>query len=202
MGKTMTILISPFVVAFMVGCKANQNKPDCDSWRDRLVDLVQQGSLKSDTIKFQRALALSDSVLSVDTTADNRRFCYYNRSIILNSLGRTEEGWKNKELEMLTLPENNLERLLFMAIKNEEEHKKDSAEFFLDKALSVCECMLEKEFDENVVVYKVRALYIRLGEKSAKCYLNSQVAKHPESEVLRWINDNWEGYTDGYAKFI
>ena len=189
-------------MVLIIGCKANQNKPDCDSWRDRLVDLVQQGSLKSDTIKFQRALALSDSVLSVDTTADNRRFCYYNRSIILNSLGRTEEGWKNKELEMLTLPENNLERLLFMAIKNEEEHKKDSAEFFLDKALSVCECMLEKEFDENVVVYKVRALYIRLGEKSAKCYLNSQVAKHPESEVLRWINDNWEGYTDGYAKFI
>lgn len=195
-------MILLFAVVLIIGCKANQNKPDCDSWRDRLVDLVQQGSLKSDTIKFQRALALSDSVLSVDTTADNRRFCYYNRSIILNSLGRTEEGWKNKELEMLTLPENNLERLLFMAIKNEEEHKKDSAEFFLDKALSVCECMLEKEFDENVVVYKVRALYIRLGEKSAKCYLNSQVAKHPESEVLRWINDNWEGYTDGYAKFI
>ncbi len=198
--KNLMILL--FAVVLIIGCKANQNKPDCDSWRDRLVDLVQQGSLKSDTIKFQRALALSDSVLSVDTTTDNRRFCYYNRSIILNSLGRTEEGWKNKELEMLTLPENNLERLLFMAIKNEEEHKKDSAEFFLDKALSVCECMLEKEFDENVVVYKVRALYIRLGEKSAKCYLNSQVAKHPESEVLRWINDNWEGYTDGYAKFI
>ena len=108
--KNLMILL--FAVVLIIGCKANQNKPDCDSWRDRLVDLVQQGSLKSDTIKFQRALALSDSVLSVDTTTDNRRFCYYNRSIILNSLGRTEEGWKNKELEMLTLPENNLERLL------------------------------------------------------------------------------------------
>ena len=137
--KNLMILL--FAVVLIIGCKANQNKPDCDSWRDRLVDPVQQGSLKSDTIKFQRALALSDSVLSVDTTTDNRRFCYYNRSIILNSLGRTEEGWKNKELEMLTLPENNLERLLFMAIKMTRNTRRIRRSFSLIKLCrfaSVC----------------------------------------------------------------
>lgn len=185
-----------FIIAVAIGCKANQDKSDCNSLRDSLAALIQQGTLNNDTVMLKNAIAISDSLLSVDTTSVNRIFCYHHRSIIFSSLGQVDEAKKNFELEMMCLPEDNLERLLFMAVKNIQEQKRDLADPYLAKLLSICELAQQKEFSEDFTMYTIKALYLRDGEEKAKEYLHQQLTKHPNSQILHYMKDNWKSFTN------
>ena len=138
-----------------------------------------------------KALNLSDSLLSIDTASFSRRLCYHNRAIILNSLGRKEEAMKNAEMEMNLLPEDNPQRLLFVAVKQLKEDEKDSADIYLEKVLSVCKLAQKQKFDENMVFYTIQALYLRYGDKTAKTYLLKLLNEHPNNQMLQYAKDNW-----------
>lgn len=189
------ILFFLFITILTMGCKANQNKSDSKELHDSIAVLIQQGTLHNNTAMLQKALFLSDSLLSIDTTSFSRRLCYHNRAIILNSLGCKEEAIKNAELEMRLLPEDNPQRLLFMAAKLLKENKKDSADIYLARILSVCEVAQKQKFDENMAFYTIQALYLRYGDKEAKIYLVKQLKKHPNCQVLQYVRDNWKDLT-------
>lgn len=87
------ILFVSFIFVLTIGCKVSQSKSNCKELQDSLVVLVQQGTLHNDTTLLQKALVLSDSLLSVDTTRANRKFCYYHRSMILSSRGTYGRGF-------------------------------------------------------------------------------------------------------------
>ena len=185
------VLFVVLVVVLTIGCKANQNKSDDNKLCDSIVGLIQQGTLHNDTAMLLKALNLSDSLLSIDTASFSRRLCYHNRAIILNSLGRKEEAMKNAEMEMNLLPEDNPQRLLFMAVKQLKEDEKDSADIYLEKVLSVCKLAQKQKFDENMVFYTIQALYLRYGDKTAKTYLLKLLNEHPNNQMLLYAKDNW-----------
>lgn len=185
------VLFVVLVVVLTIGCKANQNKSDDNKLCDSIVGLIQQGTLHNDTAMLLKALNLSDSLLSIDTASFSRRLCYHNRAIILNSLGRKEEAMKNAEMEMNLLPEDNPQRLLFMAVKQLKEDEKDSADIYLEKVLSVCKLAQKQKFDENMVFYTIQALYLCYGDKTAKTYLLKLLNEHPNNQMLQYAKDNW-----------
>ena len=185
------VLFVVLVVVLTIGCKANQNKSDDNKLCDSIVGLIQQGTLHNDTAMLLKALNLSDSLLSIDTASFSRRLCYHNRVIILNSLGRKEEAMKNAEMEMNLLPEDNPQRLLFVAVKQLKEDEKDSADIYLEKVLSVCKLAQKQKFDENMVFYTIQALYLRYGDKTAKTYLLKLLNEHPNNQMLQYAKDNW-----------
>lgn len=186
------VLFVVWVVVLAIGCKANQNKSDDNKLCDSIVGLIQQGTLHNDTAMLLKALNLSDSLLSIDTASFSRRLCYHNRAIILNSLGRKEEAMKNAEMEMNLLPEDNPQRLLFMAVKQLKVDEKDSADIYLEKVLSVCKLAQKQKFDENMAFYTIQALYLRYGDKTAKTYLLKLLNEHPNNQMLQYAKDNWE----------
>ena len=185
------VLFVVLVVVLTIGCKANRNKSDDNKLCDSIVGLIQQGTLHNDTAMLLKALNLSDSLLSIDTASFSRRLCYHNRAIILNSLGRKEEAMKNAEMEMNLLPEDNPQRLLFMAVKQLKEDEKDSADIYLEKVLSVCKLAQKQKFDENMVFYTIQALYLCYGDKTAKTYLLKLLNEHPNNQMLQYAKDNW-----------
>ena len=185
------VLFVVLVVVLTIGCKANQNKSDDNKLCDSIVGLIQQGTLHNDTAMLLKALNLSDSLLSIDTASFSRRLCYHNRAIILNSLGRKEEAMQNAEMEMNLLPEDNPQRLLFVAVKQLKEDEKDSADIYLEKVLSVCKLAQKQKFDENMVFYTIQALYLRYGDKTAKTYLLKLLNEHPNNQMLQYAKDNW-----------
>lgn len=186
------VLFVVLVAVLTIGCKANQNKSDDNKLCDSIVVLIQQGVLCNDTTMLQSALTLSDSLLSIDTVSSHRRLCFHNRSIILNSLGRKDEAMKNAVMEMNLLPEDNPQRLLFMAVKQLKEDGKDSADIYLEKVLSVCKLAQKQKFDENMAFYTIQALYLRYGDKTAKTYLLKLLNEHPNNQMLLYVKDNWE----------
>jgi hypothetical protein len=185
------VLFVVLVVVLTIGCKANQNKSDDNKLCDSIVGLIQQGTLHNDTAMLLKALNLSDSLLSIDTASFSRRLCYHNRAIILNSLGCKEEAMKNAEMEMNLLPEDNPQRLLFVAVKQLKEDEKDSADIYLEKVLSVCKLAQKQKFDENMVFYKIQALYLRYGDNIVKTYLLKLLNEHPNNQMLQYAKDNW-----------
>ena len=110
--------------ALTIGCKGEENKADYRELRDRLAKLASQGALHNDSAMMLRALSLSDSLLRIDTTRANKWHCYYHRAVALSWLGRVEESMANSEKACLCLPEDNPDRLLFMARQKRERTAK------------------------------------------------------------------------------
>jgi hypothetical protein len=60
----------------IIGCAKGQNKKDINKLRDSLSNMVLEGILRNDTAMLERALNLSDFLLSIDTTNIGKRYCY------------------------------------------------------------------------------------------------------------------------------
>ncbi len=183
-----------FLIAFVliIGCAQGQNKEDLNKLRDSLDHIVFEGTLNNDTIRFGKALELSDYLLGVDTTNINKRHYYHQRSIIFSSLGRMDEAMANAGYAVQTLHENNPLRLTFFAIKYLKEHNKDSADYYIGKTIAVCDSSLNVAYNEDMAINKIKAIYLRDGDKKAKAYLSGLLKKHPDSPLLKSLDEDWE----------
>ena len=188
------------VLALAIGCKGEENKADYRELRDSLAKLVSQGALHNDSAMMLRALSLSDSLLRIDTTRANKWHCYYHRAVALSWLGRVEESMANSEKAYLCLPEDNPDRLLFMAAKSVREQQKDSARFYFAKLFAVCDSTLNKKFDENVAITKMKGIYLRDGKERARAFLAEQVKAHPKNTQLRSMLDDWADIANGFEQ--
>ena len=176
----------------ITGCAKGQNKEDIDKLCDSLDSMVFWGTMRPDTAMFERALELSDYLLSVDTTNIGKRHYYQQRSMVLGSLGRIDESMVNAERAVITLHENNPLRLLFFSVKYLRENKKDLADYYVEKTISVCDSSLNEEYNEDMAINKVKAIYLRDGDKKAKASLIEILRKHPNSPLLKSLDENWE----------
>lgn len=186
------ILYFFIVFVLIIGCAKGQNKEDINKLRDSLDNMVLRGTLCNDTTMLERALKLSDYLLSIDTTNIGKRQCYRHRSIIFSSLGRMDEAMVNAEHAVLSLHENNPLRLTFLATKYLKEHNRDSADYYIEKTIAVCDNSLNVAYNEDMAINKIKAIYLRGGEKKAKNYLSELLRKHPNSALLKSLNENWE----------
>ena len=179
------------VLVLLTGCAKGQNKEELNKLRDSLDNMVLRGSLRNDTTMLERALKLSDFLLSIDTTNIGKRLYYRHRSIIFSSLGRMDEAMVNAEHAVLTLQANNPLRLIFMSEKYLREHNKDSAAYYLAKTIAVCDSSLNDEYNEDMAINKIKAIYLRDGEKKAKIYLSKLLRTHP-SPLLKFFDEDWD----------
>lgn len=179
------------VLVLLTGCAKGQNKEELNKLRDSLDNMVLRGSLRNDTTMLERALKLSDFLLSIDTTNIGKRLYYRHRSIIFSSLGRMDEAMVNAEHAVLTLQANNPLRLIFMSEKYLREHNKDSATCYIEKTIAVCDSSLNDEYNEDMAINKIKAIYLRDGEKKAKIYLSKLLRTHP-SPLLKFFDEDWD----------
>lgn len=179
------------VLVLLTGCAKGQNKEELNKLRDSLDNMVLRGSLRNDTTMLERALKLSDFLLSIDTTNIGKRLYYRHRSIIFSSLGRMDEAMVNAEHAVLTLQANNPLRLIFLSEKYLREHNKDSAAYYIEKTIAVCDSSLNDEYNEDMAINKIKAIYLRDGEKKAKIYLSKLLRTHP-STLLKSLDEDWD----------
>ena len=179
------------VLVLLTGCAKGQNKEELNKPRDSLDNTVLGGNLRNDTTMLERALKLSDFLLSIDTTNIGKRLYYRHRSIIFSSLGRMDEAMVNAEHAVLTLQANNPLRLIFMSEKYLREHNKDSAAYYIEKTIAVCDSSLNDEYNEDMAINKIKAIYLRDGEKKAKIYLSKLLRTHP-SPLLKFFDEDWD----------
>ena len=185
------ILYFFIVFVLIVVCAKGQNTENLNTLRDSLAKMVLWGTLRNDTTMLERALKLSDFLLSIDTTNIGKRDCYRNRSMIFFSLGHMEEAMANAEYAVLTLQANNPLRLIFMSAKYLREHNKDSAAYYIEKTNAVCDSSLNEEYNEDMAINKIKAIYLRDGEKKAKIYLSELLRTHP-SPLLKAFKKDWD----------
>jgi tetratricopeptide (TPR) repeat protein len=185
------ILYFFIVFVLIVVCAKGQNTENLNTLRDSLAKMVLWGTLRNDTTKLERALKLSDFLLSIDTTNIGKRDCYRNRSMIFFSLGHMDEAMANAEYAVLTLPANNPLRLIFMSAKYLREHNKDSAAYYIEKTNAVCDSSLNEEYNQDMAINKIKAIYLRDGEKKAKIYLSELLRTHP-SPLLKLFDEDWD----------
>ena len=179
------------VLVLLTGCAKGQNKEELNKLRDSLDNMVLRGSLRNDTTMLERALKLSDFLLSIDTTNIGKRHCYRHRSMVLSSLGHMDEAIANAEHAVLTLQANNPLRLIFLSEKYLREHNKDSAAYYIEKTIAVCDSSLNDEYNEDMAINKIKAIYLRDGEKKAKIYLSELLRTHP-STLLKSLDEDWD----------
>lgn len=179
------------VLVLLTGCAKGQNKEELNKLRDSLDNMVLRGSLRNDTTMLERALKLSDFLLSIDTTNIGKRLYYRHRSIIFSSLGCMDEAMANAEHAVLTLQANNPLRLIFLSEKYLREHNKDSATYYIEKTIAVCDSSLNDEYNEDMAINKIKAIYLRDGEKKAKIYLSKLLRTHP-STLLKSLDEDWD----------
>ena len=179
------------VLVLLTGCAKGQNKEELNKLRDSLDNMVLRGSLRNDTTMLERALKLSDFLLSIDTTNIGKRLYYRHRSIIFSSLGRMDEAMVNAEHAVLTLQANNPLRLIFLSEKYLREHNKDSAAYYIEETIAVCDSSLNDEYNEDMAINKIKAIYLRDGEKKAKIYLSELLRTHP-SPLLKFFDEDWD----------
>ena len=188
------ILYFFIVFVLIVGCTKGQNKEDIKTLCDSLDSMVFWGTMRPDTVMLERALKLSDRLLSIDTTNIGKRHYYHQRSMILCSLGRIDESMVNAERAVITLHENNPLRLLFFSVKYLRENKKDLADYYVEKTISVCDSSLNDEYNEDMAINKIKAIYLRDGEKKAKDCLLELLKKHRDSQMLKVLYDDWDNW--------
>ena len=190
MKKVFYIVI---IIVLSMGCAAGPSKHDLDKLRDSLDNMVLWGTLRNDTAMLERALKLSDFLLNIDTTNIGKRHCYRHRSIIFSSLGRMDEAMTNAEHAVWTLQANNPLRLIFLSAKYLREHNEDSAAYYIEKTIAVCDSSLNDEYNEDMAINKIKAIYLRDGEKNAKIYLSKLLKTHP-SPLLKSLDEEWNDW--------
>lgn len=168
-------------------CKESQHNFDAIHLNDSALMLMQS----VDSTKIRIAIQLLDSAISIDTIQCDRRSFYWNKAGAYAILGDSVRYEKDMETAMSLLPSDNLLRLVFYGKKYKKANKSDSSAYYLSRAIFLCDSLLEKKYDESVVVSKVTALSLYKGDMVAKRCLTEALSKHPESAVLSTIDENW-----------
>ena len=96
----------------------------------------------------------------------------------------------NAEHAVWTLQANNPLRLIFQSAKYLREHNEDSAAYYIEKTIAVCDSSLNEEYNEDMAINKIKAIYLRDGEKNAKIYLLELLRTHP-SPLLKSLDEEW-----------
>lgn len=189
------ILYILFFIVFACGCCSNKNKnPQIKILKDSMFNLFQKGMLREDAILVRQALRLSDTLLTYNLSKDDKIYCYYNRAMMFAVLGYDSMAIESKEMEMSLLPEDNLQRLSFNGLKNLHYNNKDSAEFYFNKALNICDALLKDKYDKNIVLNKIEITYYLYGEHKAKEFLKKEAASYPDDDFLKSVLDDWKEY--------
>lgn len=186
------------VLALAIGCKGKENKADYRELRDSLAKLVSQGALHNDSAMMLRALSLSDSLLRIDTTRATNGIAIIIVPWLSVGWGVSRSLWLTAKKHVFVCRKTIQTACCSWPAKSVRERQKDSARFYFAKLFAVCDSTLNKKFDENVAITKMKGIYLRDGKERARAFLAEQVKAHPKNTQLRSMLDDWADIANGF----
>ena len=190
--KHLIFILPLSFIFFCCSSSPQRNKVEerkYNSLRDSIALLIQRGTLSSDTVMLQHALALSDSLLRNDTVRIARLYCYFNRAEAYNSLGDSTKAIQEYEKGILLMPENHTTRTAYFAGKFKSLGIEDSTKYYFDKTIAIYDKLLRNKDQMYISNVLGKALVIDgiKGRKETLQFLNDELKKHPEDDELKHL---------------
>lgn len=63
--------------------------------------------------------------------------------------------------------------------------------YLRNRKIAVCDNSLNVAYNEDMAINKIKAIYLRDGDKKAKACLSKLLKKHPDSPLLKSLNEDW-----------
>ena len=154
---------------------------------DSVLDLISEFNKSNDTMLVEKALLLSDKMISIDKNKDYEIQNLNLRGQILYYLGRYKE---NFELTGLLLSKNgsNIDRMIHKAVDFKMKNQNDSVRYCLDSTLEECNSIITDSLDIPTV-FKIAEIHVIMGKKSeigkiVKELLNKYPEKSEELNII------------------
>ena len=151
-----------------------------------------------DSIPLLRALEISDSLDASALTGMEKILYYGSRAQLFGLLHRVDNAIEALRSQMMCFEEDSPDRLAFFGLMALNEGKNDSAAYYFNRGMEVCDAKLKESFNSNFALKNIEMAYYLKGEKAAKALLDSYVAEHPEDHVLGMIKECWPGLVQMY----
>jgi len=110
----------------------------------------------------------------------------------LDSMGNHREALLLRERTLSEYCPNSAECLQYKGLRCYIENKQDSANFYFDKAMRMCDMALHDSLDINMVTIKAFVLAFTNGDRSTQHFLDSLSTRHHDSKTLLQLKESTE----------
>ena len=111
----------------------------------------------------------------------------------LDSMGNHREALLLRERTLSEYCPNSAECLQYKGLRCYIENKQDSANFYFDKAMRMCDMALHDSLDINMVTIKAFVLAFSNGDLSTQHFLDSLSTRHHDNQALQQLKESTEG---------
>ena len=146
------VYICMFLCMGSLACSdSNQRKikqTEACVWRahlDSAVNYYQKGMILNDSLCINKALVFLDDVANNDTIKAQLRQCHMLKSQIYIYQKNYKEALPELIAYIEMLPEDNIERLIFLGLLSKQEGQKRDSELYFNRVMLLCDSILEKK---------------------------------------------------------
>ncbi len=192
-------LAAVLLVAFGCGAKSDKSDKSADGptafdvANNYIVNLMTQSMMNDgDSIPLLKAVEISEGVDVSALTGMEKILYYGSRAQLFGLLHRVDDAIDALKSQMMCYEVDSPERLSFLGLMALNEGKNDSASYYFNRGMEVCDAKLKGAFNSSYAMKNIK------GENQAKALFDSYVAEHPEDQVLGMMRECWTGLVQMY----
>ena len=137
--------------------------------------------------------------MDVSALTGMEKILYYgSRAQLFGLLHRVDDAIDALKSQMMCYEVDSPERLSFLGLMALNEGKNDSASYYFNRGMEVCDAKLKGAFNSSYAMKNIEIAYYLKGETQAKALFDSYVAEHPEDQVLGMMRECWTGLVQMY----
>jgi tetratricopeptide (TPR) repeat protein len=143
---------------------------ESNAWKthiDSASNYFRKGMICHDSLCLNKALAFLDDVIKNDTVKVQLRQYHLLKSQIYYYQRNYKEYFKELKVYIDMLPDDNIQRLMFLGIFSKQKGEIRDSERYFNRAMFLCDSILEKDEDINTVIAKAEVIYFQSGESKA-----------------------------------
>lgn len=198
-------LAAVLLVAFGCGAKSDKSDKSADGptafdvANNYIVNLMTQSMMNDgDSIPLLKAVEISGGVDVSALTGMEKILYYGSRAQLFGLLHRVDDAIDALKSQMMCYEVDSPERLSFLGLMALNEGKNDSASYYFNRGMEVCDAKLKGAFNSSYAMKNIEIAYYLKGENQAKALFDSYVAEHPEDQVLGMMRECWTGLVQMY----
>jgi len=198
-------LAAVLLVAFGCGAKSDNSDKSADGptafdvANNYIVNLMTQSMMNDgDSIPLLKAVEISEGVDVSALTGMEKILYYGSRAQLFGLLHRVDDAIDALKSQMMCYEVDSPERLSFLGLMALNEGKNDSASYYFNRGMEVCDAKLKGAFNSSYAMKNIEIAYYLKGENQAKALFDSYVAEHPEDQVLGMMRECWTGLVQMY----
>jgi len=198
-------LAAVLLVAFGCGAKSDKSDKSADGptafdvANNYIVNLMTQSMMNDgDSIPLLKAVEISEGVDVSALTGMEKILYYGSRAQLFGLLHRVDDAIDALKSQMMCYEVDSPERLSFLGLMALNEGKNDSASYYFNRGMEVCDAKLKGAFNSSYAMKNIEIAYYLKGENQAKALFDSYVAEHPEDQVLGMMRECWTGLVQMY----